>query len=202
MVLLVSFCFSLLYDTPSSPSLPLLQQGLFLPFSFSVQAQVWSRAAVFFLPSPWVWASGWKCWLFSFVQHRKCTLIPFTSKQSWSWSSLRNLLRISIFLSLPAVTREIPATSSAYSGPWLVELPGKVTQENFGSLPVIHKPRASKVIVTHSTWAKMWAWAWELSRALEMSCYVVVQGYWGVTCISLSAPINGCSLEVTFFFLY
>lgn len=78
-------------------------------------------------------------------------LIPFTSKQSWSWSSLRNLLRISIFLSLPAVTREIPATSSAYSGPWLVELPGKVTQENFGSLPVIHKPRASKVIVTHST---------------------------------------------------
>lgn len=154
------------------PLLPCLffSKGFFYLSPSSVQAQVWSRAAVFFLPSPWVWASGWKCWLFSFVQHRKCALIPFTSKQNWSWSRLGNLLRISIFLSLPAVTREIPATSSAYSGPCLVELLGKVTHEDFGSLPVIHKPIAAKIIATHSTWAKMWAWAWDPARAPEMSC--------------------------------
>lgn len=131
---------------------------------------------------------------------KKCTLISFTSKQNWSWSSWGNLLRISIFLSLPAVTRKIPATSSAYSGPCLVELLGKVTHENFGSLPVIHKPIAAKVIVAHSTWAKMWSWAWDVSRALEMSCYMVIQGYWRVTWFSLLASIHGCCLEVVFFF--
>lgn len=162
------------------PSLRVLQQGFFLPFSFSMQAQAWSRAAVFSLPGPGVWASGWKCWLFSFMQHRKCTLIPFTSKYNWSWSSPWNLPRISISLSLPAVTREIPTTSSAYSGPSLVELLRKVTRKNFGSLPVIHKPIAAEVIVTHNTCAKMWAWAWELSGALEMSCYVIARGFWRV----------------------
>ena len=75
-----------------------------------------------------------------------------------------------------------------------------MTQENFGSLPVIHKPIAAEVIVTLSTCAKMWPWAWELSGALEMSCYVVVQGFWRVTWSPLSAPISGHSLEVTFLF--
>jgi len=34
----------------------------------------------------------------------------------------------------------------------------------------------------------MWAWAWELLGALEMSQHAVVQGFWRVTWISLSAP--------------